>query len=146
MDLSLNYELLKSLHIIFFTTWMAGLFYLPRLFVYHSNAKINSSEYKTFVIMEKKLFIFIMNPSMIFTWIFGICLIYMNDYSNLLWLNLKIILVVLMSSFHMYCARIRKNFVNKLNLKNENFYRLINEIPTILFLLIVFLVVFKPFN
>ncbi len=142
----MSYNLLKALHIIFFTTWMAGLFYLPRLFVYHSSAKINSSEYKTFVIMEKKLFFFIMNPSMIFTWIAGICLIYINDYSSSLWLNLKIIMVVLMSSFHMYCARIRKNFANKLNLKNENFYRLINEIPTILFLIIVFLVVFKPFN
>ena len=140
------YTYLKTFHIIFFTTWMAGLFYLPRLFVYHASAKKNSSEYNTFVIMEKKLFLFIMNPSMIITWIIGIGLVHISEYSNSNWLIFKIFLVFLMSSFHMYCAIIRKQFANKLNTRNEKFYRLINEIPTILFLIIVFLVVFKPFN
>lgn len=140
------YVYLKMFHIIFFTTWMAGLFYLPRLFVYHASAKKNSSEYNTFVTMEKKLFLFIMNPSMIITWIIGIGLIHISEYSNSNWLILKIFLVFLMSSFHMYCARIRKQFASKLNTRNEKFYRLINEIPTVLFLAIVFLVVIKPFN
>ena len=140
------YTYLKTFHIIFFTTWMAGLFYLPRLFVYHASAKKNSSEYNTFVTMEKKLFLFIMNPSMIITWIIGIGLIHISEYSNSNWLILKIFLVFLMSSFHMYCARIRKQFASKLNTRNEKFYRLINEIPTVLFLAIVFLVVIKPFN
>ena len=140
------YVYLKMFHIIFFTTWMAGLFYLPRLFVYHASAKKNSSEYNTFVTMEKKLFLFIMNPSMIITWIIGIGLIHISEYSNSNWLILKIFLVFLMSSFHMYCARIRKQFASKLNTRNEKFYRLLNEIPTVLFLAIVFLVVIKPFN
>ena len=138
------YTYLKTFHIIFFTTWMAGLFYLPRLFVYHASAKKNSSEYNTFVTMEKKLFLFIMNPSMIITWIIGIGLIHISEYSNSNWLILKIFLVFLMSSFHMYCARIRKQFASKLNTRNEKFYRLINEIPTILLILIVFVVIFKP--
>ena len=87
-----------------------------------------------------------MNPSMIITWIIGIGLIHISEYSNSNWLILKIFLVFLMSSFHMYCARIRKQFASKLNTRNEKFYRLINEIPTVLFLAIVFLVVIKPFN
>ena len=138
------YNLLKFLHIVFFTTWMAGLFYLPRLYVYHSGTKRNSPEYSIFLTMEKKLMKYIMNPSMILTWLFGVLLVLQLETHNQFWLNLKFVLVFLMSVFHMYCAKLRKNFEKKLNTKDEKFFRWINEVPTILFLLIVFLVVFQP--
>ena len=138
------YNLFKFFHIIFVTTWMAGLFYLPRLYVYHSKAQKKSSEYKTFIIMEQKLMRYIMNPSMILTWVFGLLLVVNLEIYNHLWLNLKFLLVFAMSIFHMYCAKIRKNFENERNIKNEKFFRWINEVPTILFLSIVYLVVFQP--
>ena len=138
------YNTLKYLHIIFFTTWMAGIFYLPRLFVYHSKAKSSSTEYGTFIVMEKKLLRYIMNPSMILTWIVGTLLVIHTAAYDQIWLNVKFVLVVLMSIFHMYCAKVRKGFENKANKKSEKFYRMINEVPTILFLIIVFLVIFKP--
>ncbi len=140
------YNILKFLHIVFFTTWMAGLFYLPRLYVYHSETKINSTEYKIFITMEKKLMKYIMNPSMILTWLFGVLLVLHLEVYNQFWLNLKFILVFIMSVFHMYCAKTRKNFERNVNNKGERFFRWINEVPTILFLLIVFLVVFQPSN
>ena len=140
------YNFIKALHIIFFTTWMAGLFYLPRIFVYHSNAKKNSSEYKVFVIMEKKLLLYIMNPSMILTWILGLLLILNIQEYNTNWFTIKLVLVFLMSVFHIYCAKIRRDFEKKRNKKSHKFYRLINEAPTVLFFLIVFTVIFKPFN
>ena len=139
------YKIFKYFHIIFMTTWMAGLFYLPRLFVYHSKAGPNTKEYNTFLIMEKKLLKFIMNPSMILTWVFGILLVLYQQSHEETWLKIKFILVVLISIFHMYCARIRKIFEQKTNKNNEKFYRWINEVPTITFLSIIYLVVFKPF-
>ena len=138
------YNIFKFFHIVFFTTWMAGLFYLPRLYVYHSGTKRNSREYKIFITMEKKLMRYIMNPSMILTWLFGVLLVLHLEIYNQFWLNLKFVLVFIMSVFHMYCARIRKNFENNINRNDEKFFRWINEVPTILFLLIVFLVVFQP--
>ena len=141
MDIEI-YKIVKALHIIFFTTWMAGLFYLPRLFVYHCQVKTNTEEYKRFVTMERKLLKYIMNPSFIITWIIGIILVL--NIEPALWLNIKIICIVLMSSFHMYCAKIRKQFENNNNKKGEKFFRYINEVPTILFIVIVFLAVFKP--
>ena len=87
---------------------------------------------------------YIMNPSMILTWLFGILLVLYLEVYNQFWLNLKFVLVFFMSAFHMYCAKIRKNFENNINRKGEQFFRWINEVPTILFLLIVFLVVFQP--
>ena len=141
MDIEI-YKILKALHIIFFTTWMAGLFYLPRLFVYHCQVKIRTDEYKRFVTMERKLLKYIMNPSFIITW--GIGIILVINIEPALWINIKIICIVLMSSFHMYCAKIRIQFEKKNNKKDEKFFRYINEIPTILFIVIVFLAVFKP--
>ena len=141
MDIEI-YKTLKTLHIIFFTTWMAGLFYLPRLFVYHCQVKIRTEEYKRFVIMERKLLKYIMNPSFILTW--GIGIILVINIEPAIWLNIKIICIVLMSSFHMYCAKIRVQFEKNNNKKNEKFFRYINEVPTILFIVIVFLAVFKP--
>tara|TARA_A100001015_G_C14838978_1_gene651689 strand:- start:40 stop:417 length:378 start_codon:yes stop_codon:yes gene_type:complete len=125
---------------------MAGLFYLPRLFVYHSSCEKNSDQYVTFTTMEKKLLRFIMNPSMFLTWFLGIALALLNNYFLTTWLIIKITLVVLLSVFHMYCAKIRKDFEVYNNEKEESFFRIINEIPTILFILIVLIVVFKPFD
>ncbi|MFL2679421.1 MAG: protoporphyrinogen oxidase HemJ [Alphaproteobacteria bacterium] len=142
----MDYNFIKAFHIIFFTTWMAGLFYLPRIFVYHSNAKKNSSEYKVFVIMERKLLLYIMNPSMILTWILGLLLILNIQEYKTNWFTIKVLLVFLMSVFHIYCAKVRKDFEKNKNKKSHKFYRLINEIPTVLFFLIVLTVVFKPFN
>ena len=142
----MTYSILKSLHIIFFTTWMAGIFYLPRLFVYHSSCDENSEQYQTFIIMEKKLLRFIMNPSMFLTWFLGIALALLQNYLLSTWLIIKIALVIVMSGFHMYCAKIRNEFEEHNNKREERFFRIINEIPTILFILIVLLVVFKPFD
>ena len=143
MEINIH-NLLKYFHIVFFTTWMAGLFYLPRLYVYHSKTQKKSTEYETFIIMEQKLMRYIMNPSMILTWLFGVLLVVNLEIYDQLWLNLKFVFVFLMSIFHMYCAKIRKNFETKKNNKDENFFRWVNEVPTILFLIIVFLVVFQP--
>ena len=138
------YNIFKFFHIVFITTWMAGIFYIPRLFVYHSTAKIGSKEYKTFITMERKLMIYIMNPSLIFSWVFGVILTINLEVQNELWLNLKFVAVFFLSAFHMYCARIRKVFEQGQNKKSDKYYRWINEVPTILFLVIIFLVVFKP--
>ncbi len=138
------YNFLKFFHIIFITTWMAGLFYLPRIFVYHSKAQINTQQYKTFLTMEHKLMKYIMNPSLIFSWLFGILLAINLEIQNEAWLNIKFLMVFLMSVFHMYCAKLRKTFERGENKNTEKFFRGINEIPTILFIIIVFLVVFKP--
>ena len=146
MDLNLDYNLLKSLHIISFTTWMAGLFYLPRIYVYHSIEERKSKSYKTFIIMEKKLLRYIMNPSFIITYVTGIALIIKTEQFYEIWFFSKFILVLLMAIFHMYCAKIRRDFEQKRNIKTEKFFRVINEVPTILFVLIVLTVIFKPFN
>ena len=138
------YNILKFLHIIFVTTWMAGLFYLPRLFVYHTQMSKKDKSYQTFLIMEQKLMKYIMNPSMILTWVLGTLLAHHIGVFDQLWLNLKFIFVFLLSAFHMYCARVRRNFEDGNNEKNESFFRWINEVPTTLFIIIIFLVVFKP--
>ena len=146
MDIALDYNFLKTIHIISFTTWMAGLFYLPRLFVYHSMEKKNSQTYLTFIIMEKKLLKYIMNPSFIITFISGLALVIQTKQYEERWFIVKFLLVIFMSIFHMYCAKVRISFEKMVNQKDEKFYRIINEIPTLLFLGIVVLVVFKPFN
>ncbi len=140
------YLFLKSFHIISFVAWMAGLLYLPRLFVYHSEESFNSEIYKKFLLMEKRLLIFIMNPAMISTWIFGLALAAYNFNSSTLslWFFLKFILVIILSGFHGFLAVCRKNFVNNSNIKSAHFYRIINEVPTIILIVVVFLVVFKP--
>ena len=146
MDLILSYNFLKTIHIISFTTWMAGLFYLQRLFVYHSKENKNSKTYSTFIIMEKKLLKYIMNPSFIITFVSGLILVLQTKQYEERWFIIKFLLVVSMSVFHMYCAKVRISFEKMLNEKDEKFFRIINEIPTILFLGIVVIVVFKPFN
>ena len=140
------YLLFKSLHLISVISWMAGLLYLPRIFVYHAE---NSSEKKTseiFKTMERKLFFYIMTPAMILSWIFGLILIHSIGFQQLgqTWMILKIIFVTLLTLYHLYLGRILNQFKIDQNAHSHKFYRLINEIPTLLLILIVFVVVFKP--
>ena len=140
-----TYLLFKSLHLIAVISWMAGLLYLPRIFVYHSenNNEIINDVFKT---MERKLFYYIMTPAMILSWIFGLVLIHEIGFDQLasLWLKLKLILVVFLTAYHFYLGSLLNQFKLGQNKKTSKFYRYINEIPTILLVLIVFIVVFKP--
>ena len=141
-----SYLLLKSLHLIAVISWMAGLLYLPRIFVYHvenSNDKNTSSAFKT---MERKLYFYIMMPAMVLTWLFGILLIGSLGLSvfSELWIILKGILVLLLTHYHFYLGKCVRLFVDDQNTKTSKFFRIINEVPTILLILIVFIVVFKP--
>ena len=141
-----TYLLFKSLHLISVISWMAGLLYLPRIFVYHAE---NSFEFKTseiFKVMEKKLFYFIMTPAMILSWLFGLLLIHEVGFQQLgqTWMILKIVLVSFLTLYHFYLGRILGQFRLDSNKHTHKFFRLINEIPTILLILIIFVVIFKP--
>ena len=140
-----TYLLYKSLHLIATISWMAGLLYLPRIFVYHSenDNEIITSVFKT---MEKKLFYYIMTPAMILSWLFGLILIHEIGFNQLanLWLQLKFLLVILLTIYHFYLGSLLTKFKYDLNKKTSKFYRYINEIPTLLLILIVFIVIFKP--
>ena len=136
------YETLKVLHIISFVSWFAGLFYLPRLFVYHVENNTNREMNEVFQKMEYKLLRIIMNPAMILTWIFGLALIHYVGFAW--WLALKLVLVSILTAFHMYLAKIRKNLENNYRDYTSKYFRIINEVPTILLVLIVILVVVKP--
>ncbi len=141
-----TYLLFKSLHLISVISWMAGLLYLPRIFVYHAE---NSSEIKTsqiFKIMEKKLFFYIMTPAMILSWVFGLLLIHSIGFHQLgqTWMLLKIVFVVILTIYHFYLGNLLNQFKLDSNKHSHKFYRYINEIPTILLILIVFVVIFKP--
>ena len=137
-----TYLIFKTIHIISVITWMAALFYLPRLFVYHATKEISSDSSETFKVMESKLLKIIANPSLILVWISGLVLL---NYKGLeIWLILKMFLVMAMTLFHFYLNFLRIGFENDTNQKTEKFFRIINEIPTILLLVIVVLVVFQP--
>ena len=140
-----SYLLFKSLHLIAVISWMAGLLYLPRIFVYHSenNNEIITSVFKT---MERKLFYYIMTPAMVLSWLFGLILIHEVGFDQLasLWLKLKLILVLFLTVYHFYLGSLLNQFKLDQNKKSSKFYRYINEIPTLLLILIVFVVVFKP--
>ena len=140
------YNLFLSLHIISVIAWMAGLLYLPRLFVYHFTKEIGSETSETFKLMEIRLLRIIMNPAMIFSWLFGIALISTLGVESLsaLWLQLKVLFVLLLSGVHGYLAKITKEFLQDKRARSERFYRIINEFPTVLMIIIVFLVIFKP--
>ena len=139
------YLALKALHLVAVISWMAGLLYLPRIFVYHSenNNEIISSVFKT---MERKLFYYIMTPAMILSWLFGLVLINIVGFEQLinLWLQLKLILVTLLTVYHFYLGSLLNQFKIDQNKKSSKFYRYINEIPTLMLILIVFIVIFKP--
>ena len=140
------YLLFKSLHLIVIVSWMAGLLYLPRIFVYHVENKSDENTSKIFKIMEKKLFYYIMTPAMILSWIFGLMLIFTLGFSvfNELWIQLKLIFVILLTIYHFYLGKCVSNFAINQNNNSSKFYRIINEIPTILLIIIVFIVIYKP--
>ena len=143
----MNYYLLfKSLHLISVISWMAGLLYLPRIFVYHAENSDNRKISDVFKIMEKKLYFYIMTPAMTLSWIFGLLLIHSLGFQQLgqTWMVLKIIFVIFLSLYHFYLGKTLKQFKIDQNTHSHKFYRLINEIPTILLILIVFVVIFKP--
>jgi putative membrane protein len=141
-----HYNWIKSLHLIAVISWMAGLLYLPRLFVYHADADAGSEMSETFKIMERKLLRLIMNPAMIVTWVAGLCLIYANmALMKEGWMHGKLLLVVLMTGFHHYLGGLRKKFLRDANQKPAKFYRQINEVPTVLMILIVVFVIVRPF-
>ena len=140
-----TYLLFKSLHLIAVISWMAGLLYLPRIFVYHSenNNEIIITVFKT---MEKRLFYYIMTPAMILSWLFGLILISEIGFEQLssFWMKTKLVLVTLLTIYHFYLGFLLNKFKFNQNQKTSKFYRYINEIPTLLLILIVFIVIFKP--
>ena len=140
------YLTLKALHLISVISWMAGLLYLPRIFVYHTENIDQKETSKIFKVMERRLFNYIMMPAMILTWIFGILLIGSLGINVLqeLWFIMKGILVLLLTHYHFYLGKCVRLFANEQNTKTSKFFRIINEVPTILLILIVFVVVFKP--
>jgi putative membrane protein len=125
---------------------MAGLLYLPRIFVYHVENKEKKEVTNIFEIMEKKLFYYIMRPAMIFTWFFGLILIYLNGIEIFfqLWMQIKIVLVILLSAYNDYLGKCLVSLKNDSNTKSSKFFRIINEVPTIILIFAVFLVIFKP--
>jgi len=141
-----GYLLFKSLHLIAVISWMAGLLYLPRIFVYHSQNSNQQIISDVFKVMERKLFFYIMTPAMVLSWLFGLLLIHEIGFQQLgqTWMILKLIFVVLLTIYHLYLGRVLGQFQLDLNTHSHKFYRFINEIPTLLLILIIFVVVFKP--
>ncbi|MDC0079317.1 protoporphyrinogen oxidase HemJ [Candidatus Pelagibacter sp.] len=141
-----SYLLFKSLHLIAVISWMAGLLYLPRIFVYHVENNEKKQATDIFEIMEKKLFFYIMRPAMILSWIFGIILIYLNgpEIFSQLWMQIKIILIILLSVFNEYLGKCLHSLKNNTNTNSSRYFRFINEVPTVSLILVVFLVIFKP--
>jgi len=143
----MNYYLLfKSLHLISAISWMAGLLYLPRIFVYHAETVDNEDKKDTFKLMEKRLFFYIMNPAMILSWFFGVLLIHSIgiDSFNQLWLQLKLGMVLFLTGYHFFLFHCLKTFNKDSGKYSPKFYRIINEVPTLLLIGIIFVVIFKP--
>ena len=144
-----TYLLFKSIHLIAVISWMAGLLYLPRIFVYHSEAvQNNKSEdlMETFKVMERRLLVYIMNPAMILSWIFGTLLIHTVGMDNFgsIWLQLKLVFVIILTIYHFFLFQCLRKFAENSNSFTPKFYRIINEIPTVLLIGIILIVVFKP--
>ena len=140
------YLLFKSLHLIAVISWMAGLLYLPRIFVYHAE-NINKEEICTvFKTMERKLYNYIMMPAMLLSWLFGLILISHVGFEALSvkWLQIKLVLVILLSIYHFYLGSLLSSFIENNNTKSSKFFRWLNEFPTLLLIVIVFIVIFKP--
>ena len=140
------YLTLKALHLISIISWMTGLLYLPRIFVYHSQNREKVIISEVFKVMEKKLYFYIMTPAMILSWFFGLLLIHSTGFQQLgqTWMLLKIVFVIILTLYHFYLGKILNQFKLDLNKHSHKFFRYINEIPTILLILIVFVVIFKP--
>ena len=143
MNIYLTY---KAIHLIAVISWMAGLLYLPRIFVYHTENQLDKNISNVFKTMERKLYFYIMTPAMIISWIFGILLIGSIGFDQLstYWLKTKLILVILLTLYHFFLGNFLHKFKMDLNTKSSKFFRFFNEVPTILLILIIFIVVFKP--
>ena len=141
-----TYLLLKSLHLISVIAWMAGLLYLPRIFVYHVENSEKEEITKIFETMEKRLYFYIMRPAMVLTWLFGIMLIYNigHEVFSYLWIQVKLFLVILLTIYHEYLGKCLKTLKLGTNKRSSKFFRIINEIPTVLLIFIVFVIIFKP--
>ena len=141
-----GYLLFKSLHLIAVISWMAGLLYLPRIFVYHVENYEKIEARRIFETMERKLYNYIMRPAMLTSWIFGILLIHFNGLEVVthLWLQVKLALVVLLTAYHEYLGKCLRDLKLGNNNKSTKFFRIINEVPTIILIIIIFIVVFKP--
>ncbi len=139
------YDVLKALHIVAVIAWMAGLLYLPRLFVYHADAETGSEQSETFKIMERRLLRGIMNPAMVLVWIFGFALTWRGDWWHAGWWQAKVALVVVLTGVHHLYGLWRKDFEADRNARPARFYRWWNEVPTVLMIVIVFLAALKPF-
>ena len=139
------YLWLKAIHIIAVISWMAGMLYLPRLFVYHCDAEPGSRQSETFKVMEWRLLKLIINPAMTVTWVLGLVLVWQGGWHTAGWMQAKFALVILMSAMHGFFVRWVRDFEADRNTRSAKFYRLANEIPTVLMILIVILVVLKPF-
>ena len=144
-----TYLLFKSIHLIAVISWMAGLLYLPRIFVYHCEAVANNKSedlMSTFKTMERRLFFYIMNPAMILSWIFGVLLIHTIGMDNFgfIWLQLKLVFVIILTIYHFFLFQCLRKFAENNNFFSPKFYRIINEIPTVLLIAIILVVVFKP--
>lgn len=142
------YLYVKAFHVMSIIAWMAGLFYLPRLYVYHSEARVGSDVSEIFKVMERKLLRLIMNPAMIASWVAGLVLVFVYDvidWSSDIWFHIKLLLVILMTVFHAFLARWRRAFELDQNVHSSKFYRFANEVPTLLMIGIVILVIVRPF-
>ena len=139
------YEWIKALHVIAVISWMAGMLYLPRLFVYHCEAEKGSKQSETFKTMERRLMRLIINPAMTVTWLAGLYLAFAGHWFSFPWLQIKLVLVLVMSAVHGFFSRWRKDFAAERNTRSQKFYRIINEVPTVLMIAIVILVIVKPF-
>jgi putative membrane protein len=139
------YEWIKALHVVAIIAWMAGMLYLPRLFVYHSVAEIGSKQSETFKLMEHRLLKAIINPAMAVTWLAGLYLAWAGHWFSAGWLHGKLLLVLALSGMHGFLAHCVQDFAADRNARSQKFYRLINEVPTVLMIGIVILVVVKPF-
>ena len=141
-----SYLLFKSLHLLAVISWMAGLLYLPRIFVYHVENINDQNSINIFKIMERKLYFFIMMPAMLLSWFFGLILISILgfDILSMMWVQVKLIFVILLTLYHFYLGYLLSKFRSDQNTKTSRFFRIINEVPTILLILIVFIVIFKP--
>ena len=139
------YLLFKSLHLVAVISWMAGLLYLPRIFVYHSEAS-HESQKDVFKTMERKLYNYIMMPAMLLSWLFGVLLIHSLGFAvfNELWMQIKAVAVVILTYYHFLLGKYLNDFAINDNKKSSKFYRIINEVPTVILIVVVFVVVFKP--
>lgn len=148
MESLMSYLLIKSLHLIAVISWMAGMLYLPRLYVYHTGCAAGSESSEMLKVMERRLLRFIINPAMIASWIFGIWLVTLLGWENLKhagWFHMKLTMLVLMQLCHAALARWRKDFLYDRNRHSAKFYRVVNEVPTVLMIVIVLMVIIKPF-